>query len=115
MRPLVTIAGAACAMLLTASWAGAQTPKAAPGMDVFVAQKCTQCHAIGARGNKKGALDDVGSRLTAAQIREWIVNPEAMTAKRTPPSTRKPPMKKKPLKAADVDALVALLSELKKQ
>ena len=114
MKRLLTFGGAACAILLTASWAGAQTT-ANPGMDVFVAQKCTQCHAIGARGNKKGALDDVGSRLTAAQIREWLTNPEGMAAKRTPKSTRKPPMKKKPLKAADLDALVTMLSELKKQ
>lgn len=115
MRLGLMIAGAACAVLLTASQADAQTSKADQGMEVFAAQKCTTCHSIGAKGNKKGALDDVGCRMTAAQIREWIINPEAMTAKRTPPSTRKPPMKKKPLKAADVDALVALLSELKKQ
>lgn len=114
MKPLLTMAGTACAMLLTASWAEAQPAKVDKGMEIFVAQKCTTCHAIGAKGNKKGPLDDVGSRLTAAQIREWIVDPEGMMAKRVPPSTRKPRMKRKPLKPADVDALVALLSDLKK-
>jgi mono/diheme cytochrome c family protein len=110
----VTLAAAACALLLTAPGAAAQNAQAGKGMEVFAAQKCTQCHAIGDRGNKKGALDDVGSRLTPAQIRDWITNPEGMAAKRTPPSTRKPPMKRKPMKDGEIDALVALLSELKK-
>lgn len=90
------------------------TARAAEGMTVFVAQKCTQCHSIADRGNRKGALDDVGSKLTPAQIRAWIVDPVEMTAKATPPPTRKPTMKKKAMPAADVDALVSLLSGLKK-
>lgn len=114
MKRFLTLAGAAGAILFTASLAGAQSAKADAGMKVFVEQKCTTCHAIAGKGNKKGALDAVGSKLTAAQIREWIVDPVGMAAKTKPAPTRKPPMKKKPLGAADVDALVALLSGLKK-
>ena len=91
--------------------AGAQADK---GMAVFAEQKCTQCHSVAGRGNKKGALDDIGSKLTPAQIREWIVDPVAMTAKTQPPPTRKPAMKKKAMPAGDVDALVAMLAAMKK-
>ena len=90
------------------------TAQADKGMAVFVEQKCTQCHSIADRGNKKGALDEVGGKLTAAQIREWIVDPVAMAAKTQPPPTRKPAMKKKAMPAGDVDALVAMLAALKK-
>lgn len=88
--------------------------QAADGMTVFVAQKCTQCHSVGARGNKKGALDEVGSKLSAAEIREWIVDPVAMAAKTQPPPTRKPAMKKKAMSGKDVDVLVTMLAALKK-
>ena len=97
-------------------WAGsalAQDAKAAKGMDVFVKQKCTTCHSIAGRGSKKGPLDDVGSKLTPVQIREWLVDPVGMAAKTQPPPTRKPPMKKKPLSAEDLEALVTYLSTLK--
>jgi mono/diheme cytochrome c family protein len=114
MRRLLTIAGAAGAILLAATAASAQDPKTEKGMKVFAEQKCTTCHSIGTTGNKKGALDTIGSKLTPAQIREWIVDPEGMTKKTTPPPTRKPVMKKKPMSAGDVDALVAMLSALKK-
>jgi len=110
-RVLITAAVAAATVLLTAAAAEAQSAKEA-GMKVFVAQKCTTCHAIAGQGNKKGALDEVGSKLTPAQIREWLVDPVGMTAKAK--ATRKPVMKKKPLSAADIDALVTLLAGLKK-
>lgn len=111
-RALVIILGGA-ALLLAAGSARAQDAKAAKAMDIFVKQKCTTCHSIAGRGSKKGPLDDVGSKLTPAQIREWLVDPVAMAAKTQPPPTRKPPMKKKPLAAEDIDALVAYLSTLK--
>ena len=84
------------------------------GMEVFQAQKCNICHSIAGKGKKTGPLDDVGRRLSPADIRQWIEDPVAMTAKREPKSTRKPPMKKKDIPAADIDSLVAMLSTLKK-
>lgn len=101
-------------VLLMAGTGLAQDAKAEKGLKVFVAQKCTTCHSIAGTGNKKGSLDEVGSKLTAAQIREWIVDPDAMRARSQPPSTRKPPMKKKVLSDGDVAALVGLLTGLKK-
>ena len=44
-------------------------------MKVYTDQKCSVCHAIAGKGNAKGALDSVGSKFTAAEIHEWIVDP----------------------------------------
>lgn len=82
------------------------------GKAVFTEQKCKLCHAIAGAGNPKGALDDVGGKLSAADIKEWVVNPKDMAAKAK--AERKPPMKAYPtLPAADLEALVAYLSSLK--
>jgi mono/diheme cytochrome c family protein len=86
---------------------------AAAGEKVFAAQKCSICHSIAGKGNKNGPLDDVGAKLSAADIRAWIVNAPEMAKKAN--STKKPPMKSfASLPAADVDALVAYLQTLKK-
>src|SRR5262245_66557745 len=84
----------------------------AKGEQVYVAQKCSLCHAIAGKGNAKGALDDVGSKLSADDIRAWIVDAKGMTAKTK--ATRKPEMKAFALPKEDVDALVAYLVTLKK-
>jgi mono/diheme cytochrome c family protein len=83
------------------------------GMKVYTDQKCAVCHSIAGKGNAKGALDDVGSRLTPDEIRAWLVNPAEMTKKTK--AERKPPMRAYPnLAKEDVDALVAYLLSLKK-
>lgn len=83
------------------------------GMKVYADQKCAVCHAIGGKGNAKGALDDVGSRLSADEIRAWIVSPAEMTKKTK--AERKPPMRAYPnLPKEEVDALVAYMLSLKK-
>ena len=85
----------------------------AQGQQVFEAQKCSLCHAIGGKGNAKGPLDGVASKYTAAELKLWITAPADMAKKHN--ATRKPPMKSyASLPAADVDALVAYLSTLKK-
>lgn len=97
---------------LAAGTAAAQTP-AEKGAAVFVAQKCSLCHALDGKGNAKGALDGVGTKLTAAEIRQWIVTPAEMSAKVK--AERKPAMKAfTTLPKDDLDALVAFLSSKKK-
>lgn len=91
--------------------AAAQDAKA-KGEKLFADQKCTLCHSIGDKGNKKGALDGVGAKLSAAEIKEWITDAKGMTTKTK--ATRKPAMKAYTLPKEDVDALVAYLSTLKK-
>ena len=103
-----------CVFALALSVRAASAQNAAKGAKVYADQKCSTCHAIAGKGNAKGALDDVGTKLTPAEIREWIVDPTAMTAKSK--ATRKPPMPSKysGLPKDDLDALVAYLSSLKK-
>jgi mono/diheme cytochrome c family protein len=84
------------------------------GMKVYVDQKCATCHSIAGKGNAKGALDDVGSRLTADEIRAWLVSPAEMTKKTK--AERKPPMRAYPnLAKDDLDAVVAYMMSLKKK
>ena len=84
------------------------------GMKVYADQKCAVCHSIAGKGNEKGALDSVGSRLSADEIRMWIVSPAEMTKKTK--AERKPPMRAYPnLPKEDVDALVAYMLSLKKK
>jgi mono/diheme cytochrome c family protein len=85
----------------------------AKGAQIFVDQKCALCHSVAGKGNVKGPMDDVGSRLSPADIRAWIVDSKAMTAKSG--ATRKPEMKQFTLAEPDVDALVAYLTTLKKK
>jgi mono/diheme cytochrome c family protein len=80
------------------------------GKAVYDAQRCSLCHAVAGRGNAKGPLDKVGARLSAADIRKWIVSPKEMQSE----TNRKPDMRAYPsLPAADLDALVAYMQSLK--
>ncbi|MGC4084286.1 MAG: cytochrome c [Vicinamibacterales bacterium] len=101
----------AAAVLLVANVAGAQD-KVARGQAVYAEQKCALCHSIAGKGNAKGPLDEVGSKLNAADLKAWIVDAKGMTVKTK--STRKPDMKNYVLPDADVDALVAYMQTLKK-
>ena len=81
-----------------------------------VMPKCKTCHSIAGEGNPKGALDDVGSKLKADEVKSWLRDPKAMTEKAK--ATRKPPMptySKEKLSDADADALAAYLLSLKKK
>ena len=89
-------------------------PAASKGEQVYAAQRCSLCHQLDGKGQKAGPLDEVGSKLTADEIREWIVHPVEMTKKTN--STRKPAMRAYPnLSKEDVEALVTFLSAKKKK
>ena len=114
MNRRVTLAGA----LVLGTWcvqAVAQDAKAIErGKQVYAEQKCKLCHSIAGEGNTKGPLDGVGSKLTSADIREWMIHPKEMTAKTK--AERKPYMKAYPnLPAADLEAIVAYMESLKKK
>lgn len=93
----------------------AQDPAAVGrGEKVFVAQKCSICHAVAEKGNKKGPLDAVGSRLSPDDIRQWVTNAPVMAAKIN--AQRKPAMKAfTNIASTDLDDLVAYLQTLKKK
>ncbi|MBI2186595.1 MAG: cytochrome c [Acidobacteria bacterium] len=105
--------------LVTLAWpvsAFAQHDKALVehGEKVYAAQKCSVCHSIAGKGNPKGLLDDVGARLSADEIRMWIVDAPAMTAKTKAP--RKPAMKAYAnIPKDELEALVAYMQSLKKK
>jgi mono/diheme cytochrome c family protein len=106
----ITLLVLASALLLPARPAQAQHDA---GIKVYAAQKCSMCHSIAGVGNKKLPLDKVGAKLSADQIREWIVAPADAAAKAK--STAKPAMKAYPnLPKADLDALVAYMKSLTK-
>jgi cytochrome c2 len=115
MRRLAIAVGVAA---LASSWTtlgySQDAKKVERGKQLFVEQKCKMCHSVGEEGNKKGPLDDVGSKLSAAQVKEWLVNPKEAAAKAK--AERKPPMRSfASLPAEDVDALVAYLGTLRKK
>jgi mono/diheme cytochrome c family protein len=85
------------------------------GQEVYTAQKCSVCHQIAAKGNASNKLDGIGGKLTAEEIKGWIVDPVTAAKNAKPPSTKKPlmPTKYAKLPAADIDALVAYLGSLK--
>jgi mono/diheme cytochrome c family protein len=110
---ILRIGSLALVLGLFATAASAQDSAAARGEKVYTSQKCSICHSIAGVGNKKGALDGVGARLTGDEIRQWIVDAPGMTAKTK--AERKPAMKAYTnLSKEDLDGLVAYLSSLKK-
>ena len=101
-------------VIVLAAFAGvASAQDTAKGAKVYADQKCSLCHSIAGKGNAKGSLDGIGSKLSTQEIHDWIVDPVGMTAKAKAP--RKPPMpaKYKALPKEDLDALVAYLASLK--
>ena len=110
----VTRLGLALALTFVPGAVAAQSAvQVEQGQKVYAAQKCSICHAVAGKGNAKGALDDVGAKLSADEIRQWIVDAPGMTAKSK--AARKPAMKAYPnLPKDDLDALVVYLQSLKK-
>jgi cytochrome c2 len=95
------------ALILGAGVASAQDA----GAKLFTEKKCSMCHSVAGVGNKKLPLDGVGAKLTEAEIREWLVNPQEAAKKAK--STAKPVHPKLP--PADLDALVAYMKTLTKK
>ena len=96
-----------------AAAAAAQDAKVARGQQLFTDQKCSLCHSIGDKGNKKGPLDGVAGKYSAEELRAWIVDAKGMTAKTNAP--RRPFMNNYNLPKEDLDAVVAYMASLKKK
>ena len=90
--------------------AGQDAAQVKKGEGVYTAQKCSMCHSVAGKGNKLSALDGVGKKLSADEIRQWITDAPAMTAKTK--ATRKPPMKAYTVPKDELDGLVAYLRSL---
>ena len=117
MNRSIVVALAACLSMGVSAAAqdpvakGAKEDLVAKGAKVYAAQKCQLCHSIGDKGNKKGPLDHVGTKLKADEISLWMTDAKAMTEKTK--STRKPLMKSYKLPKEELDALVAYMLSLK--
>jgi mono/diheme cytochrome c family protein len=102
-------------ILVIAGPAFAQNPAVVEkGMKVFADQKCSLCHSVGGKGNAKGPLEDSVAKLSADELRQWLVEPQEMREKTG--ADRKPVMKSfATLPKGDLDALVVYLVSLKKK
>ena len=113
MRPvmLMILSGALIAGSIVP--AAAQDPKVAAGEKLYAAQKCSMCHLVAGKGNKKNPLDGAGTRLDAAMVKLWLTDPKAAEAKGGKEPS-KPAMKSfASLPAADIDALTVYVLSLK--
>jgi mono/diheme cytochrome c family protein len=113
-RRLLSLGGAVVFALAAPAAAAAQDDaQIKKGQEIYAAQKCSTCHQIAGKGKATSVLDGVGKKLSADEIKQWIVNPKEMTAKAK--STKKPvmPAKWAKMPAADVDALTAYMLSLK--
>jgi mono/diheme cytochrome c family protein len=113
MMKLTSIATVAFVCLMAGVSSAQDAKLLERGMKVYAEKKCANCHSVAGTGNKKGPLDGVGTKLSADEIREWLVNPIDQTKKAK--STRKPPMKASNLVKEDLDAVVAYMLSLKKK
>lgn len=105
MKRIVLLSLAACLIMACAfalAGAGGDVEK---GKAVYEAQKCKMCHSIAGVGNKKFPLDGVGGKLSAEDIKKWIVNPKSMKKDTI--------MKAFKLSDADLDNLIAYMLSLK--
>jgi len=113
--------GAAAIAAWTLSAVALGTPTAAQTADqaainagkrLFNTEDCTKCHGAEGRGkrDRNMQLDGVSDRIDEATIRQWINDPETMTAQ----LETKPKVAMKPvdLTPAQVDSLVAYLMSL---
>ncbi len=105
-RSVLLFSGLAIALLVGATVLAAAGNEE-HGKEVYAAQKCSMCHAIAGKGNAKGPLDSVGSKLKAEEIKKWIKTPKEMKADAK--------MKAYPnISETDLDDLTAYLLTLKK-
>jgi mono/diheme cytochrome c family protein len=118
-----TLAGLAAAVAFSGTVA-AQTPApdpklAAQGKKLYATYKCDKCHQIDGRGSKKGPLDGVALKLSAADVKKWLVSPAEMEAKLDKPPKGTDSManalKTKGIEPGEVDALVAYMLTLNKK
>jgi mono/diheme cytochrome c family protein len=88
--------------------------KIADGKKLYDTKECAKCHSIAGKGAKISPLDGVGTKLSEADVKQWIVDPVAMEAKLTKKPKVKMSSKKTKLTDPEVDAVVAYMMSLKK-
>lgn len=103
----------AVAVMMGVAGLGAQdAKKIAMGKDLYQKYACEKCHQIAGKGSKISPLDGVAGKMTAAEMKQWITDPDTMTAQLAKKPAAK--MKKVDMPEPEVDAIVAYLQTLKK-
>jgi cytochrome c2 len=105
MKRIVLLSLAASLIMAYAFALAAAGGDVEKGKAVYEAQKCKMCHSIAGVGNKKFPLDGVGGKLSAEDIKKWIVDPKSMKKDTV--------MKAYKLSDADLDNLMAYMLSLK--
>ncbi len=105
MKRIVLLSLAASLIMAYAFALGAAGGDVEKGKAVYEAQKCKMCHSIAGVGNKKSPLDGVAGKLSAEDIKKWIVDPKSMKKDTV--------MKAYKLSDADLDNLMAYMLSLK--
>ena len=112
----------AMALVVAGSGVAAQAPDAklaSEGKKLYATYKCDKCHQIAGKGSKKGPLDGVGAKLSAADMKRWFTHPAEMEAKleKKPKGTdaMSYALKSKAIEPAEIDALVAYMMTLTKK
>lgn len=100
--------------------AQAPDPKlAADGKKLYATYKCDKCHMIAGKGSKKGPLDGVGAKLSAADLKKWLTEPAEMekTLEKPPKGTDSMAnaLKTKGIEPGEIDSLVAYMRTLTKK
>jgi cytochrome c5 len=108
-RWFAVLIGVALASVTTVSAQNAKLVE--EGKKVYEAYNCKKCHRIDNVGSKISPLDGVATKLSAEDLKKWLVDPEAMTAKMAKKPTIK--MKRTEFKPGEVDALMAYMLTLK--
>ena len=81
---------------------GTDSSSGASGKQLFASYGCSSCHSVAGEGNTASPLDGIGSRRTAAELKQAIVSP--------PTSSSMPAME---CSEKDLNNLVAYLSTLR--
>jgi mono/diheme cytochrome c family protein len=115
-RCVAVVAGMCCAGMSVLNAQALDPAKVALGKKTFEETKCEKCHGPegdNAKDPKMSLIAGPATKLSAADIRKWIVSPVEMTAKL--PRKPKEAMKKFDLTEAQVDGLVAYVQSLSKK
>lgn len=91
---------------------GGDADALALGRQVYEQNGCAGCHAIAGTGSPRSPLDGVGSALTPAQIREWVIGGDSIAEDLSPRALRAK-QAYRALTAEQLDALVAYLASLR--
>ncbi len=106
-----------CIALVTLTFAcgaalAAQDPQQVEaGKKLYDVYDRKKCHRIGGASGKLHSLEGVATKMSAEDIRKWLVSPAEMTKtlKKKPTTT----MKKQAFKPGEIDAFMAYLATLK--